>query len=193
MKTLQSALVLALLAFTPKASAQTEALPKPKFVQYYCEVNGGYMAGAELRGMFHVKNGLSFGKYIYASLGTGLETYVPSRFVPIFLDVRYKILDRKTSPFVSVSGGYLQGVGQPQPIYYIQNSNSGLRLSTGYTAGAKLGIVHAFTPGVSIISSVGWRYAYAVQDAYVSYFPYEPTEMSYKMNRFELSVGLIFK
>lgn len=177
-----------------EASAQAEMTPpNPKRVSYYCEVGGGYMAGEELRGMFHVKNGLSFGKHLYASLGTGLETYVPGRFVPVFLEARYTILDRKTSPFVSVSGGYLQGVGRPQTnTYYVPY---GQKMGNGYTFGCKVGFQHAFTPGLSIISAVGWRYAYAIgrQEPNIYYLPYGPTEMSYKMNRFELSVGLIFK
>ncbi len=188
-------LLLPLLIFTQKVNAQAENMPlKPKRVSYYCEVDGGYMAGAELRAMFHVKNGLSFGKHFYASLGTGLETYVPSRFVPVFLEARYKVLDRKTSPFVSVSGGYLQGIGRPQNyMYYVPAPASEQKMASGYTFGGKVGIQHAFTPSLSIVSSVGWRYAYARQDAYISYYPYEPTEMSYKMNRFELAIGLIFK
>lgn len=188
-------LVLPLFSCMQKVNAQAETIPlKPKRISYYCEVDGGYLAGAELRGMFHVKNGLSFGEHFSASLGTGLETYVPSRFVPVFLEARYNVLNRKTSPFVSVSGGYLQGVGQPQVyMYYFPAPGNEQRLANGYTFGGKVGVQHSFTPSLSIVSSVGWRYAYARQEAYISYFPYEPTEMSYKMNRFELAVGLIFK
>lgn len=188
-------LVLPLSVFIREVKAQAEILPvKTKRISYYCEVDGGYLAGAELRGMFHVKNGLSLGKHFFASLGAGLETYVPGRFVPVSLETRYKILDRKTSPFVSVSGGYLQGVGQPQTyIYYVQAPASGQKLANGYTFGGKVGFQHSFTPSLSIVSSVGWRYAYARQEGYMYYLPYEPTEISYKMNRFELAVGLIFK
>lgn len=191
---LKSALLaLPLFFLIREASAQSETMPPaPKRAGYYCEVDGGYLAGAELRGMFHVRNGLRFGKHFYASLGTGLETYVPGRFIPVCLEARYKVLDRKTSPFVSVSGGYLQGIGQPQ-IYYIQ-APAGQRLSNGYTFGGKVGFQHAFAPGLTIVSSVGWRYAYASvkQEPDIYYLPYGPTEMYYKMNRFELAVGLIF-
>lgn len=178
-----------LLICSKTGLAQQEVVITPlKKIQYFCELNGGYLAGAELRGFIHVKNGISIGQHINLAMGIGLETHVPGKYIPLFLESKYILMKRKTSPFIAVSGGYLQGVQRNQYGYY-----SDLKMKGGLTTGARIGIQHFFAGNVGIHTSFGYRYSYAENEGNIYYLPYEPLQMSYNMNRFELNVGLIFK
>lgn len=180
--------------FSSSTYAQTPSestLLAPPKVKYFCEVNGGYLAGNEIRSMFHVKNGLSFGSHFDAAFGVGLESYYSGRYVPLFLEGRYTVFNRKTSPFIAVSGGYLQGVGQQNQYYYQADS----RLSSGFSTGAKVGIKHQFSKSISLVTSMGYRYSYtenAEMMYYILPYPNQQAEISYNMNRFELAIGFIF-
>lgn len=182
--------VLLLICSKTVLSQQEVVITPLKKIQYFCELNGGYLAGAELRGLMHVKNGITIGRHFAISLGVGLETHVPGRYIPLFFESKYILMKRKTSPFISVSGGYLQGIQRNQFGYYGDTKMKG-----GLTTGARIGIQHFFSGNVGIQTSFGYRYSYAESEGsmYYIHLPYEPMEMSYNMNRFELNVGLIFK
>jgi hypothetical protein len=184
--------IFSMICFGSNAQTPTDVtLLSPPKMKYFCEVNGGYLAGNEIRSMFHVKNGFSFGNHFDAAIGVGLESYYSGRFVPLFLEGRYTVLNRKTSPFVAISGGYLQGVGQQNQYYYQTNS----RLSKGFSTGAKVGIKHQFSKSISMITSFGYRYSYTENPELMYYilpYPNQEAEISYNMNRFELAIGFIF-
>lgn len=186
-----SVIVSMMVSWTFSQTPTDLTLLAPPKITYFCEVSGGYLAGNEIRGMFHVKNGLSFGPHVDAAFGLGLESYYAGRYIPLFLEGRYTVLNRKTSPFLAVSGGYLQGVGQKNQYYYQADS----RLSNGFSAGAKIGIKHQFSKSISMLTSLGYRYSYTENPEWMYYilpYPNQPAEISYHMNRFELAIGFIF-
>jgi len=172
------------LDVTPLNSSMNKKRPS-----YFCEPSVGFLAGDNFGGVFHVKNGFNFQNRFDFSLGLGIEGQGYGKSLPVFLESRYGFLSGKTSPFVSVSAGYLH-VFPSNFFYFGENTNQ-----MSFTSGAKLGIKHKVSPGVSIVSALGYRYTFMREEFETGPwgFIYYPATYLYNMNRFELSFGLIFK
>jgi hypothetical protein len=176
-------IVFALLATMQMTYAQDEINSKSN-LSYVAQLQAGYLSGNAFSQTFQIKNGVSFNNRFIASIGLGMERYFYQPYLPIVLDFRYNILKKNTTPFVSVSSGYLQSL----PRNY---GNIGFR--GGFTAGGKIGISHFITDHFGIETSIGYRYS----DVKQNYGWYEiailPYDYKTELHRFELSVGLIFK
>ncbi len=180
-------IVILTILFVQTVFAQNSEKPKssPK-LSYVGQLSAGVLGGDETSRVLHVKNGISFTNHFYATIGLGIERYYSAQYMPIFFDFRYNVLNRKTTPFVSVSSGYLQPLVSNS--YYSNNKG-------GFTGGAKIGVSHFFSEHVGLETSLGYRYSKVErQDIYYAWdLIYNPYTTEYNMNRFELSVGLIFK
>jgi hypothetical protein len=181
-------LTLLTLIIGQKSFGQDAETIKPSSkLAYVSQVSAGFLGGDESSIVFHVKNGVSFANHFYSTVGLGFERYYGTGYLPIFFDFRYNVLKRKTTPFVSIVSGYLQPLVTRS--YYGKNKG-------GFTGGAKIGVSHFFSENLGLETSLGYRFSrvelannyFYAWDSF--YYPYT-TE--YNMNRFELSVGLIFK
>ncbi len=177
-------LFLGQISFAQEA-AKSAPCSKMAFVG---QVSAGVLGGDQTSRVFHVKNGVAFANHFFATLGLGVENYYDVHYLPIFIDFRYNILNRKTTPFVSLSSGYLQPLGR--------NYNSHIDKG-GYTGGVKIGVSHFFSEHIGFETSVGYRYSWLEREDNNYYYAWDPLFVpyttEYNMNRFELSVGLIFK
>lgn len=191
-KILTSGMIL--FYFASIAWNQEDKLPQNKIYSpaYFCEINTGILTVGDLQGFAHVKNGFSLNKHLDLSLVLGLEGYSTGKYLPIFIEGRYNFLKGKTQPFVSFAGGFLQVI--QERTYYNGTTSS---KHFGFSGGGKLGVRHQFSTGLSIVSSIGYRYTYAQYEQnnydWWGQLPFEPITMIHNMNRFELSIGLIFK
>jgi hypothetical protein len=178
--------------------AQDEVQITPKFrPAYFCEISTGMLSVGDFKGFAHVKNGFSLSPHLDLSFGLGVEGHTTGRYLPIFLEGRYNFFKGKTRPFVAVNAGYLQVIED----WTYNNWNTENNKHLGFTGTGRIGVQHQFASGLSIVSSVGYRFT-RVQyeqrnDVWLPWpeVPVEPnaTTMIHHMNRFELSVGLIFK
>ena len=186
---MKKSLLVLTLAISPVLFAQKADDSKQKSkVKYISQVSLNFLGGEESAAAFHVKNGLALSPHFNATLGLGIENYnLSSRFMPIFLDFKYNVLDRKTTPFISVSSGYLLP---------FTHRSFGPKAKSGFTGGAKIGVSHFFSEHIGLETSLGYRFSKVeIEQNGYSYFDiYTPNYTTeYNMNRFELSVGLIFK
>lgn len=169
--------------------SQVEQDPSTKNnIRYFCEIGSGYLAGGyEARPIFQIKNGLFIGKNWGIALNTGLESFQSAKYIPIGIDGRFVLLDKKTSPFISMSANYLQGITRNN--YYWDNNWKNM----GFSVGARIGIQYFFTPSLAVISGFGYRYAQSHQFNQGEISPWQPQEIQINMHRFELSIGLIIR
>jgi hypothetical protein len=182
-------LFLILLTTLFYAQSEQEAQQKAQKFRYFGEVGNGYLAGNyEARPLFNVKNGLFIGNHWGVSFNTGIESFQQIWYLPLGLDGKFVLRDKKTSPFVSFSANYLQAITRP---YYYHWANEAKNY--GFNIGARIGIQHFFTPGVALISGLGYRYAqsHAVNQGEIN--PWQPQEIQTNMHRFELSIGLLIR
>jgi hypothetical protein len=122
------------------------------------------------------------------SIGSGVE-FIGRPYTPIFLEYKYIIYDRKTSPFIFFRGGAVIALGGDET----SSTYAYDYTPKNYKGGASFG----FGSGVSwakedyeIFFSFGYRYAHT------SYEQYEGTrgDVTYNntLNRLELKIGLKF-
>lgn len=189
-----SIILLTVVGISAMVHAQEEVNAPSKFKpKYFCELNSGMLAIGDYRAFAHIKNGVSLHPNIDVSFGLGVEGHTTGRYMPLFLEGRYNILTGKTRPFVSLHAGYLQIVEDwSYGNWGSENSNH-----KGFTCGARFGVQQQISPSISFMSSVGYRFS-ATQYERSGYgwwidLPVEPITMLHNMNRFELSIGLIFK
>lgn len=183
---------MAILFFCQSIVAQEKPIGSKKInPQYIARIDAGFLGGAELSRTFQVNNGVSLYNHFHATLGLGIERYYNDPYLPAVLDFRYNVLNRKTTPFVSASAGYLQPL--VARTYYGKTEG-------GYTAGSKIGVTHFFAEHIGFETSLGYRYSrtsinsdvYPIWGPWGGLTPY-PYEIENNMHRFELSIGLIFK
>lgn len=179
-------LILSMFCFLFENVSAQEATKKTSEIKYIGQISAGVLGGSEFTRVFHVRNGISFANHFAATVGLGVESYYFAQYMPIYLDFRYTILKRRTSPFVSISSGYLQPLAT--------NAYNGASKG-GFTGGAKVGLSHFFSEHVGLETSLGYRYSRIERkDIFYTWdMIYLPYTTEYNMNRFELSVGLIFK
>lgn len=134
-----------------------------------------------------VTNGILFSNRFSAALGVGLEGNQNGRQLPLFLEAKYMLFNKKdNTPFISLMSGYLQ----PLERNYWQ------QIDGGFTAGVQIGYQNFFSENVGISTSLGYRYW--SQTASQNYYYYDmiiyPEPLYYYIsNRLELRVSLLFK
>jgi hypothetical protein len=196
MKKLIFVLLPAMFFVNVQAQETVEITPKVR-PAYFCEIATGMMTVGDFKGFAHVKNGFSLSRQFDLSFGLGVEGHTTGRYLPIFLEGRYNFFKGKTRPFVAINAGYLQVIED----WTYNNWSTENKKHLGFTGTGKIGVQHQFVSGLSIVSSVGYRFTrvqYEQRNDVWLPWPEVPVEsnattMIHQMHRFELSVGLIFK
>lgn len=179
--------------------AQGETVASSKFQpKYFCELNSGMLTMGDFRGFTHIKNGVSLHPKVDVSLGLGVEGHSTGRYLPIFLEGRYNFLTSKTRPFVSLNAGYLQVIED----WTYGNWNTKNNKHIGFSTGARFGVQQQISGNVSFVTSVGYRFSRVQYEQRNDIWwpgpnlpvePMDPTTIIHHMNRFELSIGFLFK
>lgn len=122
------------------------------------------------------------------SIGSGVE-FIGKPFTPLFLEYKYLIFDRKTTPFIFARGGALLHIGVDDPESYVLYDYN----PTNYKGGGSF----AFGSGISWAKedydaylSFAYRYAHTSYDKY----DYTRGNTTYEnsLNRLEIKFGFRF-
>jgi len=144
---------------------------------FYNRSTIGVMGGDNFSPSLQIVNGYSFNSHWETGFGIGLEQFFWNPYLPIFLEGRYTLLNKTTSPYISINAGY------EMPMRNF-NMNKG-----GFTAGIQLGITHYFSNHVGISTSAGYRFT-QLKEINMWWDDFETIR---QLNRFEVRVGLVFR
>lgn len=166
--------------------AQTETVnQKERLINYTSRFSAGFLGGDAFSTSFLTHHGINIGRHFETTVGLGLEKYYDRRYAPILLDFQYNILNRKTTPYIRVLGGYLLD---------IERNGQSLRDTPGYTLGGGIGLKTRINDHLSIFTEVGFRHSTVerMEYYYWDWFGPVPTIVT-NANRLELRVGIGFK
>ncbi|MDX1445293.1 hypothetical protein [Lishizhenia sp.] len=182
-------IILIIFLFLLGLSAQAQEMLTSKKFDFVSSINTGvntdfYNSNFSMA----VTNGVIMNQRYMLSLGLGIEGNQTGTQLPMFFEGKYLFLkNRKKTPFISVTSGYLQ------PLYrnYWQN------VQGGFTAGAQIGFQNFFSDHVGISTSVGYRYWRQRGEQNYYYYDIMPFYGNgayiYISNRFEVRLALLFK
>lgn len=151
--------------------------PKVQTTGYFVRPNLGIMGGSQVSPSFQLVNGYSFNEHWDLGLGLGLESFWWDQYIPVFVEGRYNLLNKPFTPFVNVMAGYEVPVSN-------WNFNKG-----GFTTGTRVGVTRYIGNRVALSTSLGYRYAYLVEEN--SWWDDFVTIR--EANRFDFRIGLTIK
>ena len=108
--------------------------------------------------------------------GFGFETIAGNIYVPAFIEGKYNLLNKLSSPFVKLTGGY------EAPLNFSDSRG-------GFTSGAAVGYTYFITQHLGLTTSLGYRFARLVETG--SWW--EDFVTIRQINRFELRFGISFR
>ena len=154
--------------------------------------------------IFHTSANYSFTPLLSAGVGTGVELYRET-YVPVTANVMYKLNNRRTSPYVSLSGGYqipVDGtrmttteVYSPLMSDYMSSSsyypypyyqNSELKAKGGFLLHPAMGFFYQLNEGLGMGVSVGYRFQV------LNYTGDNDYRLDVTYNRLSVKLGFIF-
>ena len=125
------------------------------------------------------------------ALGTGFDDYAQYHTVPVFVDVKYAVFNKKNTPFAYSQGGYGFAI-EKYSNGYVSNPVGGVMM------GAGVGMLFK-QDKADLLLSVGYQYqrVSALYQGYPYYFwntidAVNTMEIIRKMNRITLAVGIRF-
>ena len=154
--------------------------------------------------IFHTSANYSFTPLLSAGVGTGVELYRET-YVPVTANVMYKLNNRRTSPYVSLSGGYQIPVDGTRmtttelysplksdymysssyyPYPYYQNSE--LKAKGGFLLHPAMGFFYQLNEGLGMGVSVGYRFQV------LNYTGDNDYRLDVTYNRLSVKLGFIF-
>ena len=164
--------------FTQEEVASTEKfIPTVSRKGFYNRSTVGVMGGDSFSPSLQVVNGYSFNSHWDTGVGIGFEQFYFNKYIPLFIEGKYSLLNRTTSPFVSMIAGYQMPLSN-------FHANKG-----GFTGGVQLGITHYFSNHLGISTSAGYRFAHLK----VMNMWWDDFATIQQINRFEVRVGLVFR
>ena len=154
--------------------------------------------------IFHTSANYSFTPLLSAGVGTGVELYRET-YVPVTVNVMYKLNNRRTSPYISLSGGYqipVDGtrmttteVYSPLMSDYMSSSsyypypyyqNSELKAKGGFLLHPAMGFFYQLNEGLGMGVSVGYRFQV------LNYTGDNDYRLDVTYNRLSVKLGFIF-
>jgi hypothetical protein len=158
-------------------------------------LEAGFLAGAQSNSYkapfsFDVVAGYTIEKKSMLGIGTGAE-FLEKTFVPLFLEYRYTMRDRKVSPFFFFRSGLLMYLGSDDETEYPYYPQYYQRKE--YAGGASLNVGTGLSwAGEDVETYLSFSYRYA-QTSYLQ-TEYNQTDVTYKTNynRLEVKVGFRF-
>ncbi len=139
-----------------------------------------FLGGTELSPSFQIVNGYSFSPYISAGVGIGVETLQGIRYFPLFLEGRYTILNKRSTPFCAIN------FGLDLPTVYNEYTKG------GFLGAAQVGYIHQFGDHISLMTSIGYRYANLKTKEW-AWFSNSLEKKTIEINRYEFRFGFIFR
>jgi len=154
--------------------------------------------------IFHTSANYSFTPLLSAGVGTGVELYRET-YVPVTVHVMYKLNNRRTSSYVSLSGGYQIPVDGTRmtttelysplmsdymysssyyPYPYYQNSE--LKAKGGFLLHPAMGFFYQLNEGLGMGVSVGYRFQV------LNYTGDNDYRLDVTYNRLSVKLGFIF-
>ena len=154
--------------------------------------------------IFHTSANYSFTPLLSAGVGTGVELYRET-YVPVTANVMYKLNNRRTSPYISLSGGYQIPVDGTRmtttevysplmsdymysssyyPYPYYQNSE--LKAKGGFLLHPAMGFFYQLNEGLGMGVSVGYRFQV------LNYTGDNDYRLDVTYNRLSVKLGFIF-
>ena len=154
--------------------------------------------------IFHTSANYSFTPLLSAGVGTGVELYRET-YVPVTVHVMYKLNNRRTSPYISLSGGYQIPVDGTRmtttelysplmsdymysssyyPYPYYQNSE--LKAKGGFLLHPAMGFFYQLNEGLGMGVSVGYRFQV------LNYTGDNDYRLDVTYNRLSVKLGFIF-
>ena len=155
--------------------------------------------------IFHTSANYSFNPLLSAGVGTGVELYRET-YVPVTANVMYKLNNRRTSPYVSLSGGYqipvdgtrmtttelysplmsdyMYSSSSYYPYPYYQNSE--LKAKGGFLLHPAMGFFYQLNEGLGLGVSVGYRFQV------LNYTGDNDYRLDVTYNRLSVKLGFIF-
>jgi len=134
-----------------------------------------------------ITNGYKFENRISLGAITGVEV-MRIAMAPVLAEFRFDFTTGKTSPFVSLRGGY------SLPLTNFENAANNPTYQGGYSAGAVIGIRNYLTHNTALLFSLGFRQTELISHSSVWWW--EGGRRNVKtvelFNRVEIRLGLLF-
>lgn len=165
---------------------QNEVLSLDVFVKkangkgFYNTTSIGMMTGSQISASFQIVNGYALNKKWHFGIGIGLEGFYNQTYVPLFIESRYDILKKASTPFISL------GLGYTAPTHNFD------RHYGGFLGQAQMGYKQYLNDHIGLLTSVGYRYSHLKSEANNWWTNFPITEIT-EINRIEFRFGLIFR
>lgn len=146
---------------------------------------GNNVNGASLQNV----TGYQFNKWLGLGLGVGYDMYnvdIRQAIIPVFTEVRGRVLDKKVSPIYSVSAGVGFGVN---------NEENGItKMKPGFMWNPALGFSIQGSENASFVIDLGYQFQHMtyIIDGDMWNPSIIKTEQEYHFKRLALRLGLLF-
>jgi len=149
---------------------------------YYGNISAGILGGSQISGNLLFVNGYRINEHWAAGLGLGVEEFYGRWYMPLFIEGKYNLLKKGSTPFVSLGFGY------DLPFEYTDRNKGGF-FGQGF-----LGFQHEIGQHFGIITGIGFRYGKLEVENWNWWGEISnPTKTIYEINRFDLRFGFIFR
>ncbi|MDX1348931.1 MAG: hypothetical protein R3279_01725 [Putridiphycobacter sp.] len=149
---------------------------------YYGTLSFGALGGSDLSGNISIVNGYKFNKHWGLALGLGYEGFYGRQYMPAFIEGKFNILDKGSTPFLTAGFGY-------DVPFSITDNNKG-----GFFGQALLGFQHQLGEHFGIVTGIGFRYGQLQVENWGWWGPIDGSAKTiYEINRFDLRFGFIFR
>lgn len=180
-------LFLAVSFYTSFGFTQTEIeSAKVKNIAFTQRYSAAILGGERSSYSFMINNGIRFKKHFEFTVGLGIEQYYNRKYVPMVLDVYYKILNKPVTPIIKISGGYL---------FDMERNGSRIQKNYGLSSGISFGVRISSFDKINISTLLGYRYLLIEksENYYWGWGMYPPPTQEMHLNRLELRIELGFK
>jgi opacity protein-like surface antigen len=149
---------------------------------YYGTISAGILGGSSVSGNLSFVNGYRINEHWSAGIGIGAEVFYDRLYMPLFVEGRYNLIKKGTTPFVSLGFGY------DFPFEFTDRNRGGF-FGQGF-----LGFQHELGAHFGIMTGIGYRYGQLEVEDW-SWWNGESSlkKTIYEINRFDLRFGFIFR
>ncbi|MFK8037510.1 MAG: hypothetical protein AB8B74_04420 [Crocinitomicaceae bacterium] len=149
---------------------------------YYGIISLGVLGGSAVSANMTFVNGYRISKHWSAGLGLGVENFYDRAYMPVFLEGRYDLLKKSSTPFAQLGFGY-------DFPFDMDDRNRG-----GFFGQGLLGFKHELGQHFGIVTGLGFRFGQLEVDNWNWWGDISnPQKTIYQINRFDLRFGFIFK
>ena len=149
---------------------------------FYNIFSFGLFGGSDVSGNLTIVNGYRFNPHWSAGLGIGVEAFYDRNYAPIFLEGKYNLLKKGSTPFINIGFGY------DLPFEYTK-INKG-----GFFGQGLIGIQHELGQHFGIITGIGFRYGQLQVQNWNWWGGIDGNiKTIYEINRFDFRFGFIFR